>query len=418
MMVSRDRSDPTVSVIIACHNHGTFLPHALDSVLNQSFSSWEAIVVDDGSTDDTRQRASEFTDLRILYVHQEHRGVSAARNVGIGLASGEYLAFLDADDEWDQRFLDVCVSELRSRENLACVVSQARFIDGSGSLMPGRCEQHVGAQDFQAKLLEGGFFPLNCALCRAHAVRQAGMFDESLHYVEDWDLWLRIQAGGGAIATFPDILARYRMLPGSAYTNVPLMHSSRMPVLTKMLSAPEGDPSMWSADKRRAYALAHRAAAIGYLQRRETELAWYWMSESATTWPDVLTRLDTYYELALGDQQRGYRGVAHMLDIPKNGAEMIRRLGLLFAEGGSAVQLLRRRAYGQAYLALAILCDQAGEWRQARGYLLRAAWSYPPLLSDVLVLRRIVKFYVGKRISDRIPAMRLDRASRRGDVEV
>lgn len=107
---------PEVSVIIPCYNHGHYLPHAVNSVLAQTFTDWEAIIVDDGSTDNTREVAAQFTDERVRYVHQENRGLSGARNTGIRAAQGAYLAFLDADDEWEPRFLRVCGYRCRSEK--------------------------------------------------------------------------------------------------------------------------------------------------------------------------------------------------------------------------------------------------------------------------------------------------------------
>ena len=90
---------PAVSVIIPCYNHAHYLCRAVQSVLAQTYADWEAIIVDDGSTDNTREVATRFSDPRVRYIYQENRGLSAARNTGISAAQGSYLAFLDADDE-------------------------------------------------------------------------------------------------------------------------------------------------------------------------------------------------------------------------------------------------------------------------------------------------------------------------------
>jgi len=126
------RTPPRVSVIISCYNQAHYLPSAVYSVLAQTFADWEAIIVDDGSTDDTGNVAAQFTDARIHYIHQENRGLSAARNSGIRAARGEYLAFLDADDEWEPHFLEVCLTTLANQKTATAVVTRARFIDETG----------------------------------------------------------------------------------------------------------------------------------------------------------------------------------------------------------------------------------------------------------------------------------------------
>jgi glycosyltransferase involved in cell wall biosynthesis len=124
------------SVIIPCYNQGRYLSSALQSVQGQTFQDWEAIVVDDGSTDSTAAAVARSTDPRIRYVYQENQGLSAARNTGICSASGACLAFLDADDEWQPGFLERCLDVLRSNQRLAGVYSRTAFIDVRGTVLP------------------------------------------------------------------------------------------------------------------------------------------------------------------------------------------------------------------------------------------------------------------------------------------
>ncbi len=94
------KENPLISVIIPTYNRANFLGEAIESVLSQTYKNLEVIIIDDGSTDDTRQLIEKYTDKRIIYLYQEHGGTSAARNKGIQEAKGEYIAFLDSDDIW------------------------------------------------------------------------------------------------------------------------------------------------------------------------------------------------------------------------------------------------------------------------------------------------------------------------------
>lgn len=389
---------PTVSVIIPCYNHGHYLPCALNSVLAQTFTDWEAIIVDDGSTDNTRQVAAQFTDPRIRYIYQENRGLSAARNTGIRAAQGEYLAFLDADDEWEPHFLAVCVAVLSAENTLAATVTLTRFIDENGRVLPRIGGQVVGEQEFRSRLLAGGFFPVHAVMVKAEVVRTAGLFDEHLTSLEDWDLWLRITANGGRMCSIPQPLARYRMVTGSMSTNAARMHANRVAVLAKHFGPSEGDPRAWPAEKRTGYAFAYRTTAIGYIMQGEPDEGWRFLRCAAETDPAILQRLDTFYELALGDQPRGYRGEAKLVDLKRNGAEMLRRLDALFASADPSVQALRSAAYGNAYLALAMLSDQAGDWAAARRYMRQAVRCSPALMRDPAVGRRLLKLHLGRRL--------------------
>ncbi len=390
-------ADSLVSVIIPVFNQARFVACAINAVLSQTWKYLELIVVDDGSIDDSSKIIASFPDPRIHYVYQRNQGLSAARNTGIRLAQGEYLAFLDADDEWEPSFLDICVRTLANQETLDAVITLVRFIDETGAILPQSAGQMVSSSELRSRLLEGGFFPPNALLVRTKAVHAAGLFDESLTSVEDWDLWLRITANGGAMLTIPQSLARYRVYPGSMSTNAGRMHANRMAVLTKHFGPPEGDPTLWPAEKRTGFAFAHRAAALGYIAQHDPDEGWRHLHQAVMIEPSLLQRLDTFYELALGDQPRGYRGLAHLLDIERNGREMLGRLDALFAEVGEPVRAYRSAAYGNAYLALAMLSDQAGEWRDARAYFYQAVRRHPALLRDPAVLRRFLKLHAGRR---------------------
>src|SRR5947209_609603 len=101
---SAEKLSPAVSVIIPAYNYATYLPKAIDSVLKQRFTNYEIIVVDDGSTDNTADLIAKYGD-RVRYVYQKNAGLPSARNTGIKAARGDYVGFLDADDEWHPNFL-------------------------------------------------------------------------------------------------------------------------------------------------------------------------------------------------------------------------------------------------------------------------------------------------------------------------
>lgn len=384
----------TVSVVIPCYNHAHYVRFALESILAQTFSGWEAIVVDDGSTDDTPAAVANFTDSRIRYIRQENQGLSAARNTGVGAAQGEYVAFLDADDEWCPNFLEHGVAVLAHNDALAGVYSLAQLIDPQGVVLPQVGGQVVAPSAFRTRLLEGGFFPPCTTLVRTALVRQAGLFDIRLTSLEDWDLWLRISEYH-QMQGIPEPLARYRVYPGSMSTNVERMHTNRQAVLTKHLGAFEENPQSWSNEKRCAYGFAYRCTAIDYIQQGNWDAGWRFLEAGLAVWPDLLARLDTFYELACGNQPRGYRGQAETLDIEGNANAILKWLEEFFAQNDAQFASLRRTAYGKAYLALSMLSDQAGRWSAARRYLLRAIGSDFRLLGSTANVRRLVKLGIG-----------------------
>ena len=166
---------PRVSVLIPTYNYGSFLPAALESVLAQTYTDYEILVLDDGSSDHTAQVAAAYSQVRYLY--QEHAGISAARNRLLREAQGEFAAFLDADDLWSAEKLEKQVSYLDAHPDCQLVFTRVKnFFDGAPEKMTLRQKQLMTAKiDFCLP---------SCCLRRA-VFLQYGLFREDLPYGED-----------------------------------------------------------------------------------------------------------------------------------------------------------------------------------------------------------------------------------------
>ncbi len=384
-----------VSIVIPCYNQGRFLAGAVESVLGQTWARWEAIIVDDGSTDETPQVVASFGDPRIRSVRQENRGLAGARNAAVALARGEYLAFLDSDDQYERTFLETCVAALQAKPQAPAVYTRFRYMDEVGRVLPEVRGDLVPAGAFRERILEGGFFP-PCAVVIRKDGEGAGLFDARFPGLEDWDLWLRLSEAGPFEAV-PSPLARYRVYRGAMSTNAERMHTSRMAVVQRLAESPDGDPTSWPDAKRRAYGFAWRASAVGYLQQHDEQTAQRLLCEAVHVWPPLLARLDTFYELACGDQDRAVRGQAGTLDLAANGARLLEWLRTLYGSPPANLVPYRRMALGCAFQALAMLYDQAGDWGESRRLLLRALRADPALVASPVVLRRLAKVVAGKR---------------------
>lgn len=204
-----------VSVIIPTFNCAKYVGAAVTSVLQQTYPSVEIIVINDGSTDDTCEVLRQFHD-RVRVVHQCNRGVPAARNVGIALAQGKYIALLDADDKWLPHRLATMIPILEAggcdllTSNAYCVDEQGRRI---GTIYAPTFE--CPKRDQYGRLLwRNQIFVMTVA--RAELFRQHGGFDETMRYgPEDWDLWLRMVRDGAKWGFVPEPLAEYTVRRGS-----------------------------------------------------------------------------------------------------------------------------------------------------------------------------------------------------------
>ena len=193
------RTVPKVSVVVPTYNSARFLGKAIQSVLDQTFQDWELIVVDDGSTDNTREVVAAFQDPRIHYVHQENRGAAAALNAGIRLGRGAYVAFLGADDRWLAEKLALQVAQLDNLPlEVGLVYSDLHLLDLEDDTILGRFlggrEPPRGRVLSQLVRTEGSFLHPCASLIRREVFEKVGVFDEGLKTHEDWDLWIRIAA--------------------------------------------------------------------------------------------------------------------------------------------------------------------------------------------------------------------------------
>ena len=205
-----------VSVVIPAYNAAATLADTLESLLAQTFREWEAIVVDDGSTDDTAPVVAGFAqrDVRIRSVSGPHQGVSAARNTGIASARHDWLFFLDADDRIDPIHLERLTGKLRDEPEWdAAYCGWVRLgSDGMFRFPPERCV----SGDIFAVLARTCLFTIHACVVRRALVEAVGGFDPSLRTCEDWDLWQRIARTGARFGFVPGLMAPYRLTTNSA----------------------------------------------------------------------------------------------------------------------------------------------------------------------------------------------------------
>ena len=202
---------PTVSVVIGTYNSARWLGATIDSVRRQTFQDWELVIVDDGSTDDTRRVVGGHADdPRIRYVLQTRAGRSAARNRGIAMSSGPLVAFLDADDLWRPEKLAKQVSALGAEPAAGLCYTAARFIDAAGRQLPIRKPLRAVSGRILPRLMRGNVIILASVLVRRTCLDAVGAFEATLHACEDWDLWLRL-ARRYPVAVVDEELTLYRV---------------------------------------------------------------------------------------------------------------------------------------------------------------------------------------------------------------
>ena len=208
----------SISVIVPAYNCGAFIKEALDSVFAQTFTDYEVIVVDDGSIDTTRGVVESF-GKKVRYIYQENKGVSAARNTGIRNAAGRFMAFLDADDVWLAKKLELQMRAMSENESIGIVACGLLCVRGKDDI-----EKEVIPKNYANKnqLIRelccdpDIFFGAGSSiLVRRECFQRVGFFDEDLHAAEDWEMCLRI-AKNYEVRSVQLPLLEYRARDGSA----------------------------------------------------------------------------------------------------------------------------------------------------------------------------------------------------------
>lgn len=196
---------PVVSIIIPCYNDALYIEQAVKSALEQTYSYKEVIVIDDGSDEETKKVLQKIKPSITKLITQENKGQSAARNVGIRAANGEYILILDSDDYFEPTFCEEAIAAFKSDENIAIVTCQANLIFPDGSY---HCFTPKGGNI-------RNFMYANCALgtsiFRKAYWEKAGGYDETMRKgFEDWEFFIRVTKMGGHAFVIQKPLFNYR----------------------------------------------------------------------------------------------------------------------------------------------------------------------------------------------------------------
>ncbi|NER92648.1 MAG: glycosyltransferase [Symploca sp. SIO1B1] len=270
---------PTISVIIPAYNAQKTIQETINSVLNQTFSDFELIVINDGSQDSTLEIVSSISDLRMRVYSYPNAGPQKSRNRGIAQATGEYVSFLDADDLWRADKLEAQLQALQGNSQAAVAYSWTDYINESGQyLRPGPQFEFNG--DVYARLLLSDFVGSGSnPLIRTSALQKVGNFDESLPAAQDWEMWLRLAAQYHFVAV-PSVQVLYRVSANSWSANVERMEVASLRVIEEAFArAPESIQHLKQTCIANRYKGLTWKSLAGFPERRKGLIAakffWY-----------------------------------------------------------------------------------------------------------------------------------------------
>ena len=276
-------SSPLVSIVIPTYNHAPMLQRALATVIEQTYQNWNAIVVNNFSTDNTLEVVAKFNDPRIQCVNFRNNGViGASRNEGIKLATGEYIAFLDSDDTWFPTKVEKSVSSLENGSDLVCHAEY--WIDESGKSRlvtygPSEAATHHNL------IYKGNRISTSATMVRATLLKEVNGFDVSPELIstEDYDLWIRLAAKSKKFAFIDEPLGEYHRHDNNVSANIEKHLAAELALLTKHFAV---DSRLQNAlARRRRKALAYYGAGRSLHRTSKYFLALKKYARSLMIWP-------------------------------------------------------------------------------------------------------------------------------------
>ena len=274
---------PQVTVVIPAYNAMTYLPETVSSVLAQSFTDFEVLIINDGSADHINAWTSALSDPRVRLISQENQGLPGARNTGIREAQGNYIAFLDADDLWATTKLEKQVQYLQTNAALGVVYTWTVLVDESGQptgrIFASQAEGNVWQQLLETDVISNG----SSAMVRRDCFETVGDFDRALTSAEDLDMWLRL-AVHYPFAVVKEPLTLYRQYANSMSKNRQRMFQNLRTVIEKAF---QKAPMEVLHLRNRAYASITLNQAWWSITEGDYQTAKVWRQQARLHYPKI-----------------------------------------------------------------------------------------------------------------------------------
>ena len=381
---------PDVSVIIPTYNRANLLSAAIESVLAQTYSDYELLIVDDGSTDNTRDVVLSYTDPRIRYLHKNNGGLASARNFGLREAQGRYVAFLDDDDLYLPDKLAIQVNFLDAHPDVGWVNAGYLATDMQGNVLeevrPWLSYSDLGVETW----LFACPAVVHAVQVRREWLEHIGGFDDHFRASEDWDAWLRLAYAGCTMQWVEEIVCVYRFHGDNMVRAVQAKSERNIEVLLKFFSLPDLPTAL--------------------LQKREAALAQMYLRNAASKFQvalideakqDVLAALHGSPQLAANGGEKiyemllGYAG-SPLVDDPIAYTHcVVMHLRPILKISWAK----RRKLIGTSYMAQFFRAIELQDWRKVRGMGLGGVFYDPRWLKNRGVLANLLRAFLGAKVT-------------------
>lgn len=299
---------PIVSIVMAAKNYARFLPMAVESVLSQTFTQWELLIVDDGSTDHTPEAVRPFLPhARVRYFRSDKLGQPRAKNLGLRLSRGEFIAFLDADDAWEPTKLEKQLALFQKQPELGVVFCRRSLIDEQSRPLPMKLSPPPPRGRILDRMFVQNHVCFSSVVVRRVVFSHVGAFDPQWDLAIDFDLWLRV-AKHYAFDFVDEPLVRYRTGHGNLSKKLLDRVDTALSIMHRAEEQFRVNEQVPAAMRAEAYASTYRT--MGYVLRGSEPLTaakWYLRS---LRWPadpmlSVKGLLACVLRLASGKREAG-----------------------------------------------------------------------------------------------------------------
>lgn len=287
---TKNATGDLVSVIIPTYNHSEFIGKALQSVIDQTYTNWEAIVIDNHSDDDTDSVINSFVDPRIKLLKIHNNGVIAAsRNMGIQHARGVWIAFLDSDDCWYPKKLDRCIQELERGYDLICHgevwLNIRDNVRNARNVFYGPESRAI----FQSLLFSGNCISTSAVVVRRHYLETVSGFNESPNMVtaEDYHLWLKLSRAGAHIGFLNEMLGEYVIHDGNSSKAILRNMNALRAVFENIYSEIKIKTIKYRILAHRQRAIIAYSGARGFQSIGGYKYAWALLFRAIIKWPII-----------------------------------------------------------------------------------------------------------------------------------
>jgi hypothetical protein len=387
---------PQVSIIIPVYNRLHFLGATIESVLAQTMTDWELIVVDDGSIEDVAGFIAHYPDPRIFYVRQENQGNAVARNTGIHRAQGECVICLDSDDLLQTEMLTSCCTKLQAEPDIDVAYTQAQLVDAGGKPLPLPNVTESLSGDLLEPLLFGYPILPSSAVVRRRCFKQWGEYTPGL---DDWELWLRWAANGCRFACTQRPSVHYRIHEANFSRDWLRRRHVHFATLDSFYCS-DRVPARAQALKTQAYAQQHFEFAV---------MAWQCGRESdgvadfvhaVQLQAERFFDADSLFRLACAHQGSLYQDTKHDFSLEKAEEALLRPLDIL--RGSSALTREELAKYDHCYaLGCLVLARLAYGFTQnihrTRHWIIQSVTAWPPVTWESDWIRWAVRGLVNLR---------------------